>query len=336
MKPGRHEIQPSIAVVIPCWNAERWIGRAVQSVLKQDYPALEIIVVDDGSADQSPAIVRSFGEQVTCVCGPNRGACAARNRGMELARSEYVLFLDADDYLVGQYVASLAAEAEATVDLVIGGYARRDESGALSATAAYENIADSTALISKYLETFLQTSGFLWRKSFLEAGGGWDERLTMYQDADLALRMFLRRPKFRIAKLRDSFAVWDCHNGPDRITKEMTREKIASAVASLDGLTAAIVALESADANRGLARRYYNLAMSAYSGGFDDLGQDMERRSRQLGAAGHFGGHVHRLASSVLGLKRKIHVAKFVDKARQGNFWTRSRKPGGAAGESLE
>src|SRR5262249_22564429 len=96
LHPSIPETAPSISVVIPCWNAERWISRAIKSVLGQDYPNLEIIVIDDGSTDNSLEIVKSFGDKVRWWTGPNRGACVARNTGLAMADCTYVMFLDAD------------------------------------------------------------------------------------------------------------------------------------------------------------------------------------------------------------------------------------------------
>ena len=89
---------PSAAVVIPCWNAENFVAGAIQSALDQHYPSLEIIAIDDGSTDGSLDIIRSFAG-VGWETGPNRGACIARNRGLALTAAEYVLVLDADDYI---------------------------------------------------------------------------------------------------------------------------------------------------------------------------------------------------------------------------------------------
>jgi glycosyltransferase involved in cell wall biosynthesis len=81
---------PNISVVIPCWNAEKWVGRAIQSVLDQNYPELELIVIDHGSTDRSLAVVKSFGDRVCWQSGPNRGACAARNRGATVATAQHI------------------------------------------------------------------------------------------------------------------------------------------------------------------------------------------------------------------------------------------------------
>lgn len=85
---------------MPVYNVEAYVERSLQSALEQTYPALTILVVDDGSTDRSLEICRRVGRSspiVEVVSGPNKGVAAARNRGTELARTEYVAYLDGDD-----------------------------------------------------------------------------------------------------------------------------------------------------------------------------------------------------------------------------------------------
>ncbi len=88
---------PTISVVIPAYNAARWIGETLESVLAQTYQDFEVIVVDDGSTDETAAVVGEFGGRVRCIQQPNRGQASARNAGIRAARGEYIAFLDADD-----------------------------------------------------------------------------------------------------------------------------------------------------------------------------------------------------------------------------------------------
>lgn len=98
----------NISVVIPLYNKAAEIERTLRSVLTQSLPPLEIIVVDDGSTDGSAAIVeRVGGERVRLVRQQNRGVSAARNRGIELSRGEYVAFLDGDDRWDSSYIRCL-------------------------------------------------------------------------------------------------------------------------------------------------------------------------------------------------------------------------------------
>ena len=94
--------KPIVSIIIPAYNAEKWIRRSIESVLAQDYPYKEILVVDDGSADNTAGVVKSYGDQVRYIRQENRGPGAARNTGAAAASGEYLMFLDADDeYLPG-------------------------------------------------------------------------------------------------------------------------------------------------------------------------------------------------------------------------------------------
>ena len=90
---------PLVSVLVPCFNNERHVGEAVESALAQTHPRVEVIVVDDGSSDRSVNVLRGFGDRIRWETGPNRGACAARNRAFALSSGEFVQYLDADDRL---------------------------------------------------------------------------------------------------------------------------------------------------------------------------------------------------------------------------------------------
>lgn len=95
-----HSMNPTISVIIPCYNRAALVREAIDSALRQTYPPLEIIVVDDASTDDSAAVAESFGPPVRVIrqqC--NQQKCAARNRGIAEARGNYFVFLDSDDLL---------------------------------------------------------------------------------------------------------------------------------------------------------------------------------------------------------------------------------------------
>lgn len=87
----------TVSVVIPAYNAGEYLGRAIDSVLAQTQPAAEIIVVDDGSADNTADVAQGYGERIRFIQQENAGASVARNTGIEAAASEWIAFLDADD-----------------------------------------------------------------------------------------------------------------------------------------------------------------------------------------------------------------------------------------------
>lgn len=100
MNPESHEIPPrneTVSVIIPTYNSADVLGTAIQSVLDQTHPADEIIVVDDGSRDETEAVCREFGDSVVYIQQSNSGASTARNTGAAAASGQWLAFLDADD-----------------------------------------------------------------------------------------------------------------------------------------------------------------------------------------------------------------------------------------------
>ena len=116
--------KPFISIIIPAYNAETTLKRCVRSVLIQDYEEYEIIVVDDGSKDETSAICDWYEkkyEAVQVIHSENKGVSSARNLGLEKAMGDYILFLDADDQLVSDALNTLAAHT-ANAEWIIGNY----------------------------------------------------------------------------------------------------------------------------------------------------------------------------------------------------------------------
>lgn len=103
-----------VSIVIPCYNQARFVGGALASAFAQDYPSLQVVLVDDGSTDDLAAALAPYGERpvLELVRQENRGLPAARNRGIEAARGEYLKFLDADDWLAPQALSRQVAAFE--------------------------------------------------------------------------------------------------------------------------------------------------------------------------------------------------------------------------------
>ena len=96
---------PTVSVIIPLYNAEAFLAQAIESVLGQTHPPQQVLVIDDGSTDQSAQIAQRYGAAVELVQQPNAGCAHARNRGVALATGDYLAFLDADDYWVSEKLA---------------------------------------------------------------------------------------------------------------------------------------------------------------------------------------------------------------------------------------
>ncbi|MGO9444362.1 MAG: glycosyltransferase family 2 protein [Thiobacillaceae bacterium] len=198
---------PRFSVVIPAYNAGKTLARALDSVLAQTWPAHEIIVVDDGSHDDTDQIVAAYGDRVIALWQENAGPSAARNRGVQAASGEWVAFLDADDWY---YPARLELHAnmiaaEPSLDFVVGSFDYRDAGGTLiqssieqtmlgrrlleQAGASGRAVIEGTAIGEFISQQFSDTRCLsIPRKTFL-ALGGFSINLKICEDVVLLLRL---------------------------------------------------------------------------------------------------------------------------------------------------
>ena len=131
----RQEDNPLVSVIVPTYNNARYIDKCISSLLKQTYINIEVIIVDDGSEDMTPQIVKDMykhDQRILYIKQDNMGVCVARNNGIDKAKGKYLLFVDSDDYLQEKYIDHLVRSAEANhSELVIGGYSLVKEDGSL-------------------------------------------------------------------------------------------------------------------------------------------------------------------------------------------------------------
>jgi len=207
MDNGRRETppladRPLVSILIPCHNAARWVGEAVASAFAQSWPNVEVIAVDDGSTDGSLDALREFEPRGLRVeTGPNRGGNAARNRLLELARGQWLQYLDADDYLLPDKLERqmdfLSGQPE--TDVVYGPslFEYTDPDGAKPPRRREQNIphpADPWVLLARW---FLpQTNAPLWRREAIESVGGWKPDQPCCQEHELYFRLLAAGKRF--------------------------------------------------------------------------------------------------------------------------------------------
>ena len=193
---------PLVSAVIPAFNSERYLARAIRSVLAQSYPRVECIVVDDGSTDRTPEVIAEFGSRVHGIRQRNGGASMARNTGIEAARGRYIAFLDSDDYWLRN-----------KIELQVGVLANDPELVLISSGLSWigasvdpEHIdADEPEFEPQRLERFnglehliadpyLGTPTVVVHASSAKEIGGFDTTLPVGEDVDFYFRVCARRP----------------------------------------------------------------------------------------------------------------------------------------------
>ena len=107
----------SVSYIVPVYNGEAYLAEALDSILAQTLPALEVLVVDDGSSDGTPTVARRYGNRITYLRQPHAGQSVARNHGVRVARGDLVAFLDADDLAHPTKLARQVARFEARPEL---------------------------------------------------------------------------------------------------------------------------------------------------------------------------------------------------------------------------
>lgn len=193
-----------VSVIIPCFNAERWIGEAIDSCLNQTYPHLQIIVIDDGSTDKSLEIIQSFSGAITWETGVNRGGNYARNRGFALAQGNYIQYLDGDDYFLPDKIAKqMSFLTQHQADIVYGDvrYQYHLPEGEVSQQdAEFPGIAGAHEdfLESLLAHGCLPPMAYLLRREAIVHSPGWDETLPAAQDRDFFISLMLSNPHLRV------------------------------------------------------------------------------------------------------------------------------------------
>lgn len=192
-------MKPLVSILIPAYNAQQWIGYTLQSAITQTWPRKEIIVVDDGSTDQTAEVARRLASrQVTVVHTENRGAAAARNHALSISQGEYVQWLDADDLLAPDKIERQLAtlrECDSKRVLLSGPWAHfyyRTRTAAFVPNSLWEDLSPLEWLFRKMSENLhMQPGGWLTSRELVEAAGPFDTDLCFDDDGEYFCRVLL-------------------------------------------------------------------------------------------------------------------------------------------------
>lgn len=260
-----------ISVVIPCYNSSATLEAAIGSALNQDVAA-EVIVIDDGSTDASPKIIERLAERIRWERTPNRGVSAARTRGTELARGEFIQYLDADDVLLPGTLATRRSALETSgADVACADWQQlvRTEAGEdqradvmrpnMVALAHDAEAATATA------DFWAPPAALLYRRRIVDAVGGWPEMRTC-EDARFLFEAAARRARFVHAP-----GVGALYRiSPDSLSRRDRRQFIEDCATNAREIEARWQAGGALSERRAhaLARMWRHVAIASLLGGF--------------------------------------------------------------------
>ena len=229
--------QPLVSVIIPCYNNASLVTASVNSVLQQDYPNIEVIVVDDGSTDNSVEVLEQFGNRINLLQQVNQGPAAARNTGLQAAKGRYIAFNDSDDFwLPGKLSAQISfLEQHPEFGLCFSRWAVWDKNVSFddmvqkydqpTATNDIDENLTGWLYIPLLKESVIHTITAVIRREVLDDIGHFDTAYRIGEDYDLWIRI---SRKYQMAKLNRVFALY--RDNPDSITKGVQRKNFSAMV----------------------------------------------------------------------------------------------------------
>jgi glycosyltransferase involved in cell wall biosynthesis len=245
-------ISPRVSVIIPTYNRACMVGEAIESVLDQNYSSFELIVIDDGSTDQTPDLLRSFGRRIIAIRQENKGVSAARNLGISHASGELIAFLDSDDlWLPGKLTAQVDFFRRNPASLICQTQEIWIRNGR-RVNPKHRHEKRSGMIFEPSLALCLVSpSAVIMRRRLFDRVGRFDENLPACEDYDLWLRIGRRFPvhlidrplvvkrgghddqlsrapgldKFRIASLQKLIDSGTLHSDQEQAARRMLQKK---------------------------------------------------------------------------------------------------------------
>jgi glycosyltransferase involved in cell wall biosynthesis len=255
-------MNPLVSILIPAYNAERWIAETIRSALSQTWPKKEIIIVNDGSRDDTLRVARQFASKNVCVVTQeNQGASAARNRALSLSQGDCVQWLDADDLLAPDKVARQMAAAQEYRDKRMllssawGYFMYRPSRAKFIATPLWHDLSPVEWLIRKMGQNLhMPPSTWLVSRELIESAGPWDTRLSLDDDGEYFCRVILASAA--ISFVPDAKAFYRASGWGSLSSRDGSKKKLMSQFLSIQLHLGYLQSLENSDRVRAACLNY--------------------------------------------------------------------------------
>ncbi len=283
-------MKPLVSICIPCHNAAPYVGQALDSVLSQTWPDLEIIVVNDGSTDGSVEVLAQYEPKgVRVIHQGNQGQCAAANRALAEASGDYVKFFDADDLLSPDFIElqmrRLAGRTDAIASAEWGRFINDDlTSFRTNPQSVWRDMGSTDWLVEAWRDArpMMQCALWLIPRQILEKSGGWDEELSLINDFEFFARVLCHSKEV----LFTPGATLYYRSGiSGSLSGQKSRKAVESAFRSLMRGTSHLLEMrDDTDARRSCANALQDFVFGFYPD-HGDLRREAESRVRELGGS---------------------------------------------------
>ncbi len=190
-----------VSIIIPNYNKGKYIKEAIDSALNQTYKNIEVIVVDDGSTDESIEIIKSYGKKIKAYFLPHKNANVARNYGFKKSRGEYIQFLDSDDIISKDKIEKqVEVFKKEEIDIVLCHWRHFNDDGSMEDIRKIPEYLKNRELLKWILKgNWFSPCAPLYKRKFI-SDLSWDESLRRAQDSDFHFKVALKEPKIKTIK----------------------------------------------------------------------------------------------------------------------------------------
>jgi glycosyltransferase involved in cell wall biosynthesis len=282
-------LKPFVSILIPAHNAESWIGDSIRSAIAQTWRNKEIIVVDDGSTDETFKIARQFeSKEVRVVTQPNQGAAVARNTAFSLAQGDYIQWLDADDILDPHKIEHQVRRIKnglsdrTLLSGAWGYFMYRPSKAQFMSTLLWHDLSPVEWLTRKMANNLhMQTDTWLVSRALTEAAGPWDRRLFRDNDGEYFCRVILASDGIQFVPeaksyYRDSGSQSISHIG-------RSNKKLDSLLISLKLHVQYLLSLEDSERTRSACLSYLQTWLHHFYPNRPDLVEQAQQLAGNLG-----------------------------------------------------
>ncbi|UYG06326.1 glycosyltransferase family 2 protein [Halomonas sp. M4R1S46] len=316
-----------VSIVIPSYKSVDYIYRAVKSCVDEAVPTENIIVVEDGVFDDTGKVLSEFPNIHHIALPQNRGGGHARNVGLHVVKTTYVLFLDSDDFLYGGLVKGLLVNAcKKKSDITYGPW-RYEGEGVKDNSILYPVEKSNILWMRNWLKgEFFPPCSILWKKDFLYKIGGWNEALKANQDGELAFRALSKEPSIAISHA--GCGVYWRHDAEHRVSRSPKRYRVLAndvIYNVIDGYISCKSSSDILELKSSLGVFCCANAWTAYAEVDDDYARQWLKRAKKYGYEDAGYSRATNVIGTLLGVRRGAkfrssltnvgfisHVARFV------------------------
>jgi len=277
-----------VSILIPAYNAERWIAGTIESALAQTWPAREIIVVDDGSTDRTLAVARGFGDRgVRVISQANQGAAAARNSALRAAQGSYIQFLDADDLLHPRKIeAQLRGAEDGRRSRVLltcrwGRFFVRPEQARFAPDSLWQDLSPADWIFTKFTDNhFMFPASWLVSRRLADDAGPWNESLSLDDDGEYMCRLVATSQQVRF--MPDAECYYRIGNSGS-LSSQRSDRALQSGFSSMRLCIERLLLLEDSERTRRACVRLLQDNLAHFYPEKTDLVDQCRRLARKLG-----------------------------------------------------